>query len=314
MSARPSIAIIGAGMSGAAAARVLAEAGLGVTLFDKSRGVGGRMATRRLEGGSFDHGTQFFRPKGTRFAAAVEAWQEAGIVAAWEEDRYVGTPAMNAPVKALIGDLPVVTGAAVSALTREDGRWRVVAEGAPDTLFDAVLIAIPATQARPIAASAGWHPEALVAERYAPCWTLMLGYAEPIDLPESMALEDATISWIADNSSKPDRPVPRGEDDMHCIVVHAGPDWSRETIEDDPESVLSRLYTRYVGITGIMEEPIHGGVHRWRYALVEKPLRESHLWDAALRLGACGDWCLGPRIEAAFDSGEAAARALIASL
>lgn len=314
MSARPSIAIIGAGMSGAAAARVLAEAGLGVTLFDKSRGVGGRMATRRLEGGSFDHGTQFFRPKGTRFAAAVEAWQEAGIVAAWEEDRYVGTPAMNAPVKALIGDLPVVTGAAVSALTREDGRWRVVAEGAPDTLFDAVLIAIPATQARPIAASAGWHPEALVAERYAPCWTLMLGYAEPIDLPESMALEDATISWIADNSSKPDRPVPRGEDDMHCIVVHAGPDWSRETIEDDPESVLSRLYTRYVGITGIMEEPIHGGVHRWRYALVEKPLGESHLWDAALRLGACGDWCLGPRIEAAFDSGEAAARALIASL
>jgi len=314
MSARPSIAIIGAGMSGAAAARVLAEAGLGVTLFDKSRGVGGRMATRRLEGGSFDHGTQFFRPKGTRFAAAVEAWQEAGIVAAWEEDRYVGTPAMNAPVKALIGDLPVVTGAAVSALTREDGRWRVVAEGAPDTLFDAVLIAIPATQARPIAASAGWHPEALVAERYAPCWTLMLGYAEPIDLPESMALEDATISWIADNSSKPDRPVPRGEADMHCIVVHAGPDWSRENLEDDPESVISRLYTRFVGMTGIMDEPIHGAVHRWRYALVEKPLGESHLWDATLRLGACGDWCLGPRIEAAFDSGEAAARALIASL
>ena len=243
MNARPSIAIIGAGMSGAAAARVLSEAGLGVTLFDKSRGVGGRMATRRLDGGLFDHGAQFFRPKGARFAAVVRAWQEAGVADEWEQDRYVGTPAMNAPVKALIGDLPVVTGASVSALAPENGRWRVVAEGAPDTLFDAVLIAIPATQARPIAASAGWHPEALVAERYAPCWTLMLGYAEPLDLPESMALEDATISWIADNSSKPDRPTPRGEDDMHCVVVHAGPDWSRENLEDDPESVLSRLYT-----------------------------------------------------------------------
>ena len=55
-----------------------------------------------------------------------------------------------------------------------------------------------------------------------------------------------------------------------------------------------------------MDEPVHGGVHRWRYALVEKPLGESYIWDATLRLGACGDWCLGPRIEAAFNSGEAA--------
>ena len=318
--ARPAhVAIIGAGMAGAAAARRLADAGLSVTLFDKSRGLGGRMATRRLDGGVFDHGAQFFRARNPRFAAAVQGWQEAGHVAVWDADhegddthpRYVGTPAMNAPVKALIGDLPVLTGNPVTALRSEGSRWRVVALGAPEIVFDAVLIAIPSNQARTLAETASWVPAALTPERYAPCLTLMLGYPEPLDLPASMAIEDETIAWIADNSSKPDRPLPRGEADMHCVLIHATPDWSRAHLEADMQDVIGQLYARYVGMTGIMDEPVHGDAHRWRYAQVTDPLGEPCLIDPTRRLAACGDWCLGPRVEAAFDSGEAAAAALL---
>ena len=319
MQSRAHVAIIGAGMSGAAAARRLADAGLAVTLFEKSRGAGGRMATRRLDGGVFDHGAQFFRARNPRFAASVQSWQEAGLVAVWDADeagedrhpRYVGTPAMNAPVKALIGDLPVHTGNPATALRNEGASWRVEAEGAPDMLFDAVLIAIPAAQAQTLAATADWNPPALVPARYAPCLTLMLGYPEPLDLPAFMAIEDETIAWIADNSSKPDRPLPRGESDMHCIVIHATPDWSRAHLDADMQDVIGQLYARHVGITGIMDEPIHGDVHRWRYAQVTDPLGEPCIIDPARRLAACGDWCLGPRVEAAFDSGEAAAAALL---
>ncbi|MCC5976989.1 MAG: FAD-dependent oxidoreductase [Salinarimonas sp.] len=322
MQSRPNVAIIGAGMAGAAASARFAGAGLDVTLFDKSRGAGGRMATRRLDGGVFDHGAQYFRARGARFADAVQRWQEAGLVAVWDADhhdddahpRFVGTPSMNAPVKALIGDLPVHTGNPVTALHAEGSRWRVAAEGAPDTLFDGVLIAIPSNQARTLAASAGWNPAALAKERYAPCLTLMLGYPEPVELPASMAIEDETIAWIADNSSKPDRPLPRGESDMHCVVIHATPDWSRTHLEQDMQEVIGHLYARYVGMTGIMDEPIHGDMHRWRYAQVTDPLGEPCLITPDQRLAACGDWCLGPRVEAAFDSGEAAAAALLERL
>ncbi len=322
MNKRPHVAIIGTGMAGAAAARLLGDAGVNVSLFDKSRGLGGRMATRRLDGGAFDHGAQFFRAKGERFAAALQGWQEAGSVALWDglhegddtRDRYVGAPTMNAPVKALIDDLPVHAGNPVTGLQADGSGWRIVAEGAPDTLFDAVLIAIPSIQAGTLAATAGWDPAALAQERYAPCLTLMLGYPEPLDLPASLAIGDETIAWIADNSSKPDRPLPRSEADMQCVVIHAAPDWSRNHLDTDMQEVIAQLYARYVGITGIMDEPIHGDLHRWRYAQVDNPLGEPCLVNRDRRIAACGDWCLGPRVEAAFDSGEAAAQALLERL
>jgi renalase len=303
------IAVIGAGMAGAAAARRLADAGARVTIFDKSRGVGGRMATRRMESGSFDHGAQYFRAKGERFAAMIAQWREAGVADLWDEERFVGTPAMNAPVKALIGDIPVVPGFAATSLARDGDRWRVSSAEDVSETFDAVLLAIPAPQALPVLDSAGWRPEGLAEVSYTPCWSLMVGYETPIDIEEYMALDDDVISWFADSSSKPDRPLA-----PTCIVVHGSPAWSKEHLEQEADDVLAMLFTRFAGITGLMDEPSFGAAHRWRYAMVEKPLGQSHLWDAGRKLGACGDWCIGPRVEAAFDSGEALAEAVLAGL
>ncbi len=85
-------AVIGGGMAGLAAARRLVGAGCEVRLVDKSRGVGGRMATRRAEGHQFDHGAQFFTARGDGFSREVEALVAAGGVAGWGEVGYVGTP------------------------------------------------------------------------------------------------------------------------------------------------------------------------------------------------------------------------------
>ncbi len=304
------IAVIGAGMAGAAAARRLRDAGAQVTLFEKSRGLGGRLATRRMEEGAFDHGAQFIRAKSERFRTMMEQWRAGGLVEPWSEDRFVGVPAMNAPVKALIGDIPVMNSFTVTGLAREESFWRILAEnGAYDARFDAVLSAVPSPQARPILASAGWSPAALAEERYAPCWAAMLGYEDALDLPEFISVEDEAVAWIADNSSKPDRTGPGS-----CIVIHATPVWTRAHLESEAEEVLAILFMRFAGITGIMREPAFGAAHRWRHALVEKPLGETHLWNPGERLGACGDWCIGARIEAAFESGEALARAVIETL
>jgi renalase len=304
------IAVIGAGMAGAAAARRLSDAGARVTIFDKSRGIGGRMATRRMDGGSFDHGAQFMRAKGERFAARIEEWRAAGIVDLWDEERYVGVPAMNAPVRALIGDIPFLSGFTATAINRKADRWRIAgAAGEASEPFDIVVCAIPSPQAQPLLASAGWSPGGLAETAYAPCWTAMFGYDNPIEIEDYIALEDDTIAWIADNGSKPERALEKS-----CIVVQATPEWSKEHLELEADEVLRMLFMRFAGVTGLMDPPSYGAAHRWRYAMVEKPLGQTHLWNAGERLGACGDWCIGPRIEAAFDSGEALAAAIIAEM
>ncbi len=99
------VGIIGAGMAGLACATRLADAGFAVTAFDKGRGPGGRMATRRaeVEGRTvrFDHGAQYFTARDPAFADQVTRWQADGIVARWPaagDDAWVGTPGMNAPL------------------------------------------------------------------------------------------------------------------------------------------------------------------------------------------------------------------------
>ena len=80
---RSSCIVVGAGISGLLAASSLQREGWDVTVLDKSQGVGGRMATRRVGGGTFDHGAQFFTVRGERFWELVEGWLEAGVAAEW---------------------------------------------------------------------------------------------------------------------------------------------------------------------------------------------------------------------------------------
>ena len=85
--------VIGAGIAGLIAARALRAAGHRVLVLDKGRGVGGRMATRRIEGGVFDHGAQFVTVRDPRFQQIVEGWQAKGVVklvcfSSWEVRVY----------------------------------------------------------------------------------------------------------------------------------------------------------------------------------------------------------------------------------
>lgn len=309
------VAIIGAGMAGLAAARRLRAAGLEPTLFDKSRGVGGRLATRRVGELAFDHGAQYMTAKGPAFRAHVEDWCGAGAAAPWFEGAFVGTPAMTAPARAMAGDLAVITACTVTGLARGAAGWTVMAADGPvaaagNGRFGAVVLAVPAPQAVPLAATAGVTFPALAAVRYAPCWALMLAFeAPPSPAWTHLRPENDPIAWIARNASKPGR---RG--DRETFVVHAGPAWSRANLEETPETVAAALSPHWRAATGIAAAPTLALAHRWRYALVEETAGAPFLWDGAARLGACGDWGLGPRVEAAFDSGEAMAGALIASL
>lgn len=318
MSPVRSVAVIGAGMAGAAAAHRLFAAGLDVLIIDKSRGVGGRMATRRIgEDLAFDHGAQYFTARDPRFAAQVETWIAAGVAAPWHAGPgwFVGTPAMTAPARALTHGLTVLTGCTVTRLHREAGNWRLLDEAgnpvAEGRAFDALLVTAPARQAAALLATAGVDLPELERVRYAPCWALMLTHDGPFPLDESVRRDadpEAALAWVAQNHSKPGRTRDAG-----TLVAHASPVWSRRHLERDPAEIVHLLQAELTRIIGAAMPPARfAAAHRWRYALVEEAVGEPCLWRPEIGLGLAGDGCLGGRVEAAYLSGLALAERVLA--
>ncbi len=297
-------AIIGAGMSGLTCAQRLTAAGHGVRLFDKGRGPGGRMSARRAEVDGetlhFDHGAQFFTAHDQRFLRQVEEWEADGVVARWPEagsDAWVGTPAMNAPIKAMAAKADVQFGVRIEGIRAVGTGWRLVGPDAPRDLFDAVISAVPAEQVAPLLATDAPDIAALAQATVSdPCWTLMVAFDAQPNLPDTLRTEGA-IGWMARNASKP------GRGPAECWVVQGSPAWSREYLECDKGEVAERLLGalgRKAG--GELPRVRHVDAHRWRYALCGEA-GEGALWDADTRIGACGDWLRGPRVENAFLSG-----------
>ena len=316
-----SVAIVGAGMSGLMAARTLADQGLRVRVFEKSRGPGGRMATRRTGEYAFDHGAQYFTARDERFGRSVESWSEEGLVARWEgrigvakngtlapknsqTERYVGTPRMSGLTRHLAGGLDLGYTTRVGQILRDGKRWALAdAEGETLGTFDVVLVTTPPEQAVPLLAEAPALARQAAAVEMLPCWAVMAVFEQTLPVPfDGLFVHDAPVAWAARNSSKPGRPAPES------WVLHAAPAWSREHLEADPQTIPGPLLTAFFEATGLdPAEPAFAQAHRWRYSMAAEPLEAGCLWDAGLRIGVCGDWCHTSRIEGAFLSGMAAA-------
>lgn len=306
------IGIIGAGLAGLTAARHLTDAGHAVSLFDKARGPGGRMSTRRTETEQgmafFDHGAQFFKVRDPGFADQVARWEADGVVAHWpaaDANAWVGTPGMNAIIKAEAAPHDVRWNCRIESIAREGKSWRLAhAEG--DEIFDAAIIAVPAEQVAPLIADHA--PEwATLAEQTVsrPCWTVMAAFADRIDHALDCLRDCGGIGWAARNSAKPGRTGPES------WVIQGSPDWSTEHLEDEAGDVIAALMTDLARATGsTLPKTLVVQAHRWRYALSGAAGR-TMFWDEEFRLGVCGDWLVGPRIESAWASGRALAAAML---
>jgi predicted NAD/FAD-dependent oxidoreductase len=273
------------------------------------------MATRRVDHLQFDHGAQYFTVRDADFGAVVSEWRSAGMVAEWSDGSFVGTPGMTAPARALADGVEVVPGVQVSGLTRRSGLWTVLGVDGPvpaamNGAFAAAVIAIPAPQAEHLAASAGLPTDDLRTPRMAPCWALLLSFdrALPMDA-DYLRPKDSAIAWLARDSSKLGRRA-----DSHSYVLHATPAWSRANLELAPAEVIPLLHASLARLLDADVQPTYAAAYRWRYALVERPLGRDFVWDQTMRVGACGDWCIGPRIENAYLSGLRLAEAVHADL
>lgn len=324
------LAIIGAGLAGLTLARRL-QRHADITVFEKSRGVGGRMATRYANDFEFDHGAQFFTARSTAFQEFLRPLTAAGVVSCWHarfaelergrpvasrrwDDRhphFVGTPRMNSFGAYLAEGLRVHTETTITGLVDTSAGWRLeCSEDNEPGCFDWVIFTNPPAQAAQVAAQSAALRELALSRNMLACYALMLGFESPFDPGwDAARVLDADISWISVNSSKP------GRSEAATLLVHSTNAWADANLEADPDQVLRHLLAETSAVAGpAVNTAQHIAVHRWRFANIVTQDGPPSFCDPAMRFAACGDWFLRGRVEAAFRSANHLADALLAEI
>jgi predicted NAD/FAD-dependent oxidoreductase len=316
------IVIIGAGMAGLSAASALVQAGQAPVIFDKGRGIGGRVATRRvmLPDGTqlqFDHGAQFATAKGAGFAAVLGALQTAGLAVEWNtggdtgngRSQIIGAPAMSSLARGIAqaAGLQIVQNAAATSVRQDGALWCINFADGSVVQTERVILTVPAPQ---LAALLGPDHDAAgtgASLPMQPCLTLIAAARAPA--PFTAARDNAQdLAWIAQDNSKSGR----ASDGLTTWVAQSNLSFSLEHLEKSSDQICALMLPLLCARLGLTaDDMVFSAAHRWRYARADVPLGEPFLHPSAgLYIG--GDWCLGPRIEAAWDSGAAIAADILA--
>ncbi len=320
------IVIIGAGLSGLAAARILQQAGHDPLLLDKGRRIGGRCGTRRSEGYLFNHGAQFITAASSDFSVFCRDAAADGIIAEWDIGRrlttYAGQPSMRDLPRWMASGLDIHQMCEIVHITRGlNGVLELTTNTDKNFSADRLIITAPAPQAKRLLANVSPHLSALAQQaRYAPCWTIMVGFDDHLQsLPTFGADISDMISWYAVEGARPG-----GTAEAPAITIQASGIWSQTHLEEKADHIADTIFAEFVSLTGLSAKPVLLQAHRWRYAKVISPSIAGQIRDDGIFIA--GDWCppetaqtdsgtpyipTGSRAEDAFLSGIQAARALL---
>ena len=317
------ILIVGAGMSGLTAARELQSNGHNVTVVDKGRGIGGRMATRRFAGGRFDHGAQFFTARSDEFQAATAGWQSENVAHHWFDGtptpdeqakndghpRYCGNTGMAGIGKFLADGLNVQLGHEIETLSRANGVWTATTRTGQTFDGEELILTAPIPQSLQLFDTSDCQlPDAMRAtlERvtYEPCFAVLAQLDGPSNLapPGLLYVNGEPIWWIADNYQKGVSPL------EGSVTIHSSGAWARKHYDDNQTQVGEQLIAASKEWLG--REVKEFQVRRWRYSKPENALDIGIARDENLAITFAGDALMGAKIEGAFTSGLMAARKL----
>lgn len=277
----PHAIVIGAGISGLIAARRLQKAGWNVQILEKSRGLGGRMATRRVDTAHFDHGAQYFTMHSMFFRSLVEDLQDQGLVKGWCRgflntdrqlildgyQRFYAPQGMSSIAKFIAKPLTIHQNTQVTQLTQQDNTWRLETQDNSRFEADAVILSAPVPQSLSLLEKAEnlhitekQHAQ-LKQIKYDPCLALMATLDGPSGLgePGAIRIEDpmSPLLWIADN-------VQKGISTTPCITVHGTPHFSRKhwkTPREEAGALLWEAAQRYISANLVSQQ-----THGWRFA------------------------------------------------
>jgi renalase len=326
------IAIIGAGISGVCAANLLVKQGFEVDVFEKSRGLGGRLTTKRLDWAHIDIGAQYFTARDPRFIQQVEAWQNQQAAAVWnfqphslkggqlslsedETMRYVGTPRMNSIVHEMSKGVSIKLGTRINTISLNESlpahqRWRLIDENGQEYIdYDWLIVSAPADQARYLLEHSPTDLSSIARQipnnAHRPCWSV--GLTTVGFVPENIQgiFGDDVIAWVSRQSAKPGRPSLSGDD---CWMLHFSEKWSsinsKNTDKNPTQTALDWLNTHLQPLRGQGAAPLtldNSYEHFWLYAkLSDEHTTLKPLINENINIAVIGDWCFGGRVEGAY--------------
>lgn len=310
------IAVIGAGMAGLTAARTLKDNDLQVTIFEKSRGPGGRMATQRIDGLQFDKGAQYFTVKDPRFENFVNPLIQQDMVKEWKLrlgvciegklvaressiKRYVGVPRMTSLTRYISEDLDIRYQTRIAAINENDNLWFLTdSDENHYGPFTHVILTLPPSQTMDLIYPYRSSFREIENIELAPCWAVMVSFEKSIKIPyDGIFFNGHPISWASRDSSKPQRP--KG----YTWVLHGSHEWSEKYFNRDNKWIERELIRSFLEAVGERKKIIESFSHRWRYSRAMINVDIGSIFNRDINLAIAGDWLHGSRIEGAYLSG-----------
>lgn len=337
------VVIVGAGIAGLVAARELIAAGVRVIVLEKGRGVGGRMATRRLGAAVCDHGAQFFTIRGRAFGTLVREAHDAGAVAEWCDGftratangggmlppgdghpRWRGAAGMTSLPKHLGAKIDpdrgeVRTAVKVASIGIDHETVSIGIDDGSQLRAAAAIVSSPVPQSLEMMAAGGMLPDGIADDTlqmlrgidYDPCFALMLVLDRPSLVPAPGGIQfeadgpaNGPLAWLADNQQKGISPVP-------SLTVHATAAFSREHFDTPADEVVEKLLEATAAwIDGpVSTAVVERSLHRWKFSQAKTPVAEPLVAVSTQPpIACCGDAFGAAKVEGAASSGLAAAR------
>lgn len=340
LTAHRSVAIIGAGIAGLSCGQVLTQSGASVTLFDKARGPGGRMSSKRRLSAALDLGAQAFSVRDANFQRAVDGWLASGCVAIWPtrtyqassrgwqthndgQQRYTGAPRMSALTRHMADLLTAQPNTQlhietpIAALNPTPNGWLLIdADGVRYGPYDQVVVSAPPPQAHALIKP--WDDAlaaACLTREQRACWVGWAIFDGPLPaIPgvdpdwQVARVTHQTLRQVSRNQTKPGREV-----QPESVSLLAQLEWSEAHLEQSAEVVAEQLLTALKSLlprSATLPQLIETGAHRWRYAQPSTPCAHDYLYSAN-SLALCGDSFRDGRVEDAWLSGYRLGEALI---
>lgn len=336
----PRVAVVGAGIAGLTCARELQLRGYDPVVFEAGDRLGGRCSSLATRIGSFDDAAQCIGGA-TRLAsyavqrpgelAAMHAWtvpataaedepkgrdrdadlDEAEVTRTLKLMGAVGVPSMRALADAIARPLEVRLQTPIQRVRRQGSTWILSGIGGEiEEDFQALVLAIPAPLALPLAQASPQLTAALRAVRYRSRWVLLLGSERPVGLPGFRAFQGSPIERVAAMHSKPGRPA----NGPQRWFIEADELWSQQHEQDDASTVADLLLDIFRAHAGRLVTPNFVCAQQWRHAFVDNPATlpglTDCLWDSDAQLGVCGDSVVTSQVDRVHASGVALARAM----
>ena len=313
---KKSVAIIGAGLSGITVASKIKDK-FEVHVFEKSRGVGGRMSTRKDPPFVFDHGAQFFKIESRCFKYFLSELFTEKIIRPWKfklayyekyslkkikviknsDKFYVGVPNMDTIVKYISKDCNVILNTKIERIIKEKNKWYLYDQNKKSFgEYDWVILTLPAKQSLElINKKISFYPLIEKIEMMG-CFSLMIGMNEAINLDFDAALiEHNDVAWLALNDSKPCRTK------KNCLLINSSYEYASKKINSPKETVLKHLLNQANTLLNFKLSNLNmTKIHQWRYVEAKKSPTENYFIDRTKNIAVCGDWFVNSRVEGAF--------------